>query len=153
MRLLVRAALSLVVLCCLTERAQGAPKGRYAWVRCNPFGNKSNCVTHMGPWIDLPQPSKAGNPGNVEKTQGTLDPEDLSGDGSGARELSNAVDESDQWPKDEQKLERSISEEGSAEPDLGSGEYDYSNFNFPTRVQLEKSNPPEKELQEENLIL
>uniref|UniRef100_A0A8C9T2B6 Uncharacterized protein n=1 Tax=Scleropages formosus TaxID=113540 RepID=A0A8C9T2B6_SCLFO len=67
MRLLVRAALSLVVLCCLTERAQGAPKGRYAWVRCNPFGNKSNCVTHMGPWIDLPQPSKAGNPGNVEK--------------------------------------------------------------------------------------
>ncbi|KAL4640877.1 serglycin [Arapaima gigas] len=153
MGILVRTLLALAVLHCLAERVLGAPtKARYHWVECKPGGINSNCVTKKGPWFEIRTPQKAGKPENIEKIQDTLDPEDQSGDGSGGRELSNEVDERYQWPKDEQKLE-SFTTEGSAEQEHGSGDYDYSNFIFPSKVHLEKGGPVEKELQEENLIL
>uniref|UniRef100_A0A668ATT0 Uncharacterized protein n=1 Tax=Myripristis murdjan TaxID=586833 RepID=A0A668ATT0_9TELE len=31
----------------------GLPTGRYMYVRCNPNGDQSNCITHRGPQMEL----------------------------------------------------------------------------------------------------
>uniref|UniRef100_UPI003AACB999 serglycin n=1 Tax=Centroberyx gerrardi TaxID=166262 RepID=UPI003AACB999 len=38
---------SLVVACLALNNGMGAPTGRYKFVRCNPSGGQSNCVTHQ----------------------------------------------------------------------------------------------------------
>ncbi|XP_029901697.1 serglycin [Myripristis murdjan] len=53
MMLKMKLILSLSVFCLALNNGMGLPTGRYMYVRCNPNGDQSNCITHRGPQMEL----------------------------------------------------------------------------------------------------